>query len=882
MDLSKWLEEHGWDIAYVSSIPEREQKLFSAAQLPLSKGALRFLEQGYHGLVYLHQREALQKYLSGENVCITTAAASGKSLVFQTATIDLLEKERGSRVLALYPLKALGREQEDRWNRALTQSGLDKHTRRIDGGVSVSSRLGIVRQSDILLLTPDIVHAWLLSNLHERALRRLLRDTRIVVVDEVHTYAGVFGSNAAFLFRRLAHVMSVLGAKPQYITASATIDSPEDHLSQLFGKNFSIIGDESDTSPRHPLELIFVTPPSGSDLLTECSGLIEAVVRKFGSRSIVFVDSRKQTEHMAAIAARWEEPSESEKAPAAFDHLRELDILPFRAGYESHDREVIQRRLSEGSLGGVISTSALELGIDIPSLETAILIGVPPSMTAFRQRIGRVGRRGPGRVIIVNTGSVLDEEIFGNPEALLSRPLAMPALYLDNKRIQYIHAMCLARQGGEHDQVVGRHEADLGEFKSDVDWPDGFLEMCRRERTGEVPADLQQIRSEGGDRPNYVFPLRDVESQFRVELRQGREVERLGSLSYSQLMREAYPGAVYYYTTRPFRVYKLNLRERSVYVRREKKYTTRPTMLPAQIFPNLSAEGVHRARRFGELTVIECDLQVRESVQGYRERRGPNEFVIQYPIDGKAGIYWDRDRLTRLYFTTGTLLAHPGMEDCGSLHELAQLLLEAFLIHVPIERHDISCATGVYRGRSGVVKQGQKFIVLYDQTYGSLRISERFATAEVLTDAFGTVVRLLAEPSTTMGSLIEHDISDIRRATEALAELVNTMRRCVAEHSESACGVEAHSEDIPPGTVRVIAPGGKGVNLLKDNEEFLVDEVICHPQGGVGYRGRYTSTPPDADEIVILYAENVEPIPGECEIVFFDPVAGEIVSDTSE
>ncbi|MBL0345500.1 helicase-related protein [Candidatus Villigracilis affinis] len=126
-----------------------------------------------------------------------------------------------------------------------------------------------------------------------------------------------------------------------------------------------------------------------------------------------------------------------------------IDVLPYRAGYEETDRTRIQERLSNGKLSGIISTSALELGIDIPYLETCVLVGVPPSATSLWQRIGRIGRHSKGNVIVINTGSVYDQAVFSNPESLLKRPLAESTLYLENPYIQYIHALCLARLGGE-------------------------------------------------------------------------------------------------------------------------------------------------------------------------------------------------------------------------------------------------------------------------------------------------------------------------------------------------------------------------------------------------------------------------------------------------
>jgi len=880
MSLDDWLEDHDWAIVDTHNLPQRTEVLYPAGELGLHDCAVRFLEAEYNGSMYRHQLEGLRQILSRKNVCLTTGAASGKSLVFQVAALNEIATDTHARLLAIYPLKALGREQEQRWQGVLGYLGNTARVGRVDGSVQMSQRLSVLRKANVIVMTPDVIHAWLLSNIGEAAIRRFLQNTKLVVVDEVHVYTGVFGSNAAFLFRRLAHAMKLLGATPQYITASATVANPSGHLASLFGVDFTVIDRELDTSPRYPLDILFVKPPGSSDMLTECAQLIEHIVRTEESKSIVFVDNRKQTEHLASILSRSQEAAEVDTDHPAFDDLERLDVLPFRAGYESHDREVIQKRLSEGSLNGVISTSALELGIDIPFLDTAILIGVPASLTAFWQRIGRVGRAGPGRVVIINTGDVLDEQIFREPKEFFSRPLAEPHLYLNNRRVQYIHAMCLARDGGEHDQAMtAAGHSESSDFTTEVAWPDGFLEMCRRERTGQVPVELQQMKSEAGEDPNHVFPLRDVESQFQIELRQHSEVQPLGSLSFSQLMREAYPGAVYLYITRPYRVYKVSLSSKHVKVRHEKRYTTRPQKLPTLIFPYFDQERVYKATRFSDMTVVECDLQVREQIQGYKERRGPNEFAVQYPTDPSTGVYWDRERLTRLYFTTGTLVAHPAMNSARALTDLASLLFEAFVLHVPVERHDIAFATDLCRAETQLLPKGQKFVVIYDQTYGSLRISARVASRDILETCLSTVVSLLEQiEDLPVGkrdsAFLPQTVQDSSAGTDDCLELARLMYSCVKEGTKAATDLGTASLVAPGGLIKVIAPGSRGVDLRRHNEEFEVKDIIDHPMGGVGYFGRHESTPEGTDEIIQV--ENLEPIPGVSEFAFFDPATKQL------
>ncbi|HEY8415991.1 MAG TPA: DEAD/DEAH box helicase, partial [Thermaerobacter sp.] len=554
--LYQLLEAHGFQRVHAETRPGRSVRSFPAHRLPLSEPVRRFLRQVAPAGLYGHQLEALSRHLDGADVGLTTRTASGKSLVFYAAALEAVARNPRARILAIYPLKALGREQEARWVAAFRAAGWpEERVARIDGDVGhAGERMQRLRRASVLLATPDILHAWLLPHVGERPVWEFIRALRLVVVDEVHVYSGVFGSNAAFLFRRLEHLLALAGGRASYVVASATLREPLQHFQALFGRSFTLVDESFDTSGQHELELLLVRPPGTQELLSSVSAFLRDLVRHTEYRFIAFVDSRKQTELLATIVKRAggeggaragaegtaaavpapadpvpEEPEE-EPLPGIAEDLARLHVLPYRAGLEEEDRAVIQDRLSAGTLRGIISTSALELGVDIPHLDLGILLGVPRSTTSLQQRMGRVGRHGPGTVVVINNGDLYSEMIFKQPDRILRLPLAEGALYLENQRIQYIHAMCLARPGGEHDQA--RAQAGLPEtdaFDSPVNWPDGFVELCRRERAGETPPGLQHMKMEAGDTPHTTFPLRDVDSQFRIQLVQGWEREELGS-----------------------------------------------------------------------------------------------------------------------------------------------------------------------------------------------------------------------------------------------------------------------------------------------------------------------------------------------------------------
>ena len=868
MDLDDYFQSKNWNIVDVQRNPAREARYYGYTDIGLSNQSRKFLEDSLPNGIYHHQKEAIEGFLIGENICLTTGTASGKSLVFYVAAIEKLVKHSDSKIIATYPLKALGREQEERWVKSLRSANLNVRVGRIDGQVPLHARPEILRNSQVLILTPDIIHAWFMHNLSDKAAINFLAKISLIIVDEVHNYTGVFGSNSAYLFRRMQHLINLLGSSPQYIAASATIADPELHLKKLLGLNFKIIDSSLDSSPRQEVAIKLVEPINVKDFLTTLSEFMEFIAKDADNKFITFVDSRKQTEYITSIISR-SQIREDDEVSLNYDHLQKLNILPYRAGYEENDRSAIQERLSKGTLTGIVSTSALELGIDIPFLTLCILVGVPHSATSFYQRIGRIGRHSKGEVVVVNAGDIYSESVFRNPKQLLNMPLSEGALYLENPRIQYIHALCLARHGGEHDQVCSiLNIEETSDFKSSISWPDGFLELCKSERIGVIPIELQNIKAQAGDDPNHTYPLRDVDIQFQVEHKRGPEKKLLGSLSYGQLMRETYPGAIYYYTTKPFRVYRVSIYSKIVEVRHEKRYTTKPLMLPTLVFPNFTSGNVYYRQKYGDLIVVECNLQIREAIVGIKERRGPNEFTLDYPLDPSSGCYFDQPRFTRNYFTTGVILTHPLFNiPKVRCDVIANLLFEAFLMVIPFERRDIHFASDKHRAKSGTIKEGDRFVSIYDQTYGSLRLSGRILEEQILKQVFGKAVELA-----------QHDES-----LNINSETIAALEQVLPSLSEPPVDISFESEIFPEKDterfVKVIMPGSKGLDINKNNEEFFVEGVFFSPSvKGLAYRGKHLSerTPKFNNVTNSIPIDSLKEIPGESKLCIYDYETGEL------
>lgn len=868
-EIINFFKKTNWDIINSFEIPGREGKWYSYKNLPLSKITENFLEKATSDGLYLHQVKAIKSFVEGKNVCLTTGTSSGKSLVFYTAAIEIMSKKPDAKVLAIYPLKALGKEQMERWKKNIELAGLNAKVVRIDGDVSISKREETIRKSNVVIATPDIIHAWLLNNLNKKTIKNFLKKVCLIVVDEIHNYTGVFGSNSAYLFRRIRHAFALIRNSPKYVTASATIAKPEEHLEKLIGLNFEIIDEQYDTSPRHRLTMTFVTPPR-SDILSAVSEFLDFIATNTEHRFIAFVDSRKQAELTASIVSRFRKKDDR---LSQLSKIEALDVLPYRAGYEESDRDTIQKRLSKGSLKGIVSTSALELGIDIPFLSLGILVGVPRSSTSLWQRIGRVGRHCEGHIVIINNRDLHTQAIFQNPRQILNMPYYESSLYLENRRIQYIHTLCLARIGGEHDQLcsVLDPKDETVDFSSPITWPPGFIDLCRKERMGIVDPELRDIKTLANDDPNRVFPLRDVDVQFKIiDKITG---SRLGRISYEQLLREAYPGAVYYYATQPYRVCKVNNRySRTVEVRKEKKhYTTSPIVRPTLVFPNLNGSGV-KGTKYGKLILIESELQIRKIITGFKKRRGSQEVTFNYPLNDKfkelPGIYFDKDKFVRIYFSSGVVFSHPFFNSLNSsiLEKIANLIFESFLMVIPYERTDLDYTVDKFRANNnsvGILKD-EKFICIYDQTYGSLRLSGRLMEREILEKTLKNACKIASEQAERQ--VILQLLNNLNQHPEVIH---------IAENSES----HIYSNKL----IQLIKPNSKGINI-KRQDEFLVEEIVFVELGDTKqlcYAGKYLSEEKTSKYSLgrsVVPVENIKPIPGVSELGLYDVEKGKFVS----
>ncbi|HZG35383.1 MAG TPA: DEAD/DEAH box helicase [Gaiellaceae bacterium] len=389
-----------------------------------------------HGITALwrHQAETWEALGRGEHVIVTTGTASGKSLAFNLPVLDLLAREPKSRALYLYPTKALAQDQA----RALHAFGVKGVKPAIyDGDTETERRWQIRRFANVILTNPDMLHVGVLPH-HDRW-GDLLANLRYVVVDEAHVYRGVFGSHVANVLRRLRRLARAYGAEPQVVLTSATIANAAQLAASLLGALATVVEGDAAPKPERTIALWnpeLIDPELGlrASALGDASRLLAGFVTQ-GLRTICFAKSRKAVELVHRFAAD------------RVDGATAKRLAPYRAGYTPAQRREIERRLVAGELLGVTATDALELGIDIGSLDCAISVGFPGTVSSLRQQWGRAGRRGHGVAVLVASEDALDQFFMRDPEALLTRTVEAAILDHTNPRILDGHVLSAAFEG---------------------------------------------------------------------------------------------------------------------------------------------------------------------------------------------------------------------------------------------------------------------------------------------------------------------------------------------------------------------------------------------------------------------------------------------------
>ena len=573
--------------------------------------------------LYSHQAQALYAATEGPTI-VTTGTASGKSLCFNLPTLHILCEQVRARALYLYPTKALAQDQA----RALNAFGLTKRVRPAiyDGDIPREARADIRRKANVVLTNPDMLHVGILPN--HAAWAELFANLAVVVIDEAHVYRGVFGSHVAGVLRRLRRIAAAYGTEPRFLLTSATIANPVELAERLTGlEDIRLI--DTDGSPAPGRQIAMWNPPltdaalgTRRSALGEAAELLARLVRE-GARAICFMKSRKGVELLSRLVKQ-------ELQASRHTELAE-QVEPYRAGYTPQQRRELEGRLTRGELRAVITTDALELGIDIGELDAAVVVTFPGTVASLRQMWGRAGRRGRGLAVYVAGEDALDQFFCRHPDEFLDRPVEAAILDHESPLIFAAHLLCAAHEGPlDHDDA--KFFGPRLQANAELLVSAGRLRMRPARgvdsvRGGRGNAGSDDETSSARGHETYVprhpggYPAADVslrsasaESFAIVDVSSG---ELLGQTEAARAHSTVHDGAIYLHQGRSYEVRDLDLRHRRALVAPfDGDWYTQPKRETTT-----AIERLHDRRDALGVVLSFGDVSVTETVLAYQRRR---------------------------------------------------------------------------------------------------------------------------------------------------------------------------------------------------------------------------------------------------------------------
>ncbi len=498
--------------------------------------------------LYSHQATTAMLVRAGKNMVVITPTASGKTLCYNLPVLNQIVEEPATRALYLFPTKALAQDQLAELYDLSDRLDQDIKVFTYDGDTPADARKAIRAQSHIILSNPDMLHTGILP--HHTRWQRLFENLKFIVLDELHSYRGVFGSHTANVLRRLRRICHFYGSEPQFICCSATIANPQELAERLLEAPVELVAENG--APAAAKYFVFYNPPVVNRFLGIRRSYVNEATRlashflDHDCQTIVFANSRKVTELLVTALKKKERP-----APGARARIR-----GYRGGYLPSERREIERGLRSGSIRGVVATNALELGIDIGSLDTAVLAGYPGTLASVWQRAGRAGRRsGSSAAVLVASSAPLDQFIVQNPDYFFGRSPEHGYINPDNLEILVDHVKCAAFELPieEGEAFGGVDLRALCEFLAER----GFLHRAGDARwhwTNEAyPADAISLRSVSSD--NFV--VIDATDEPRV----------IGEVDFPSALTTLHVKAIYLHEGRQYQVERLDYEGRKAYVR---------------------------------------------------------------------------------------------------------------------------------------------------------------------------------------------------------------------------------------------------------------------------------------------------------------------------
>lgn len=732
-------------VTHWHTIPPREAKYapFPEDLRPDIQEALR--DRGIFRL-YSHQAASFEAVRAGKHTVTVTPTASGKTLCYNLPVLQQILEDDSSRALYLFPTKALAQDQVAELKELVDAMDADIKTHTYDGDTPPNVRQAIRNAGHIVVTNPDMLHSAILP--HHTKWVKLFENIRYIVIDEVHSYRGVFGSHVANVIRRLKRICRFYGSSPQFLCASATIDNPKEHAERLIGEPVELI--DNNGAPAGEKHFVFYNPPVvNRQLGIRRSSVLET--RKIaghllnnGIQTIVFARSRVSVEILLTYLQ-----------DTIRHELGAKSIRGYRGGYLPKLRREIERGLRSGEIRGVVSTNALELGIDIGQLQACVLNGYPGTIASTWQQSGRAGRRQESSLtVMVASSNPLDQYVIQNPGYFFERPPERALIHPDNLIILVDHIKCAAYElPFEEGETFGEESlADILDFLTE----EKILHRVKDRwywMEQSFPAHDISLRSAAQE--NFI--IIDTTSGSRVI----GEVDRF---SAPTLIHEE---AIYIHEGVQYQVEKLDWEEKKAYVREVNvDYFT-----DASLAVQLKVLHVHKeeslpgiSRQFGEVTVNAKPTIFKKIKLRTHENIGSGP--IHLPEEEMhTSSYW--------FTISDELAATMSVNDIQyALLGLSNVLVHIAPLHLMCDPLDIRVVPQVK-----AVHNHKPTIFFYDRYPGGVGLSERLyeVHGELLrqaADLIGRCTCLSGCPS-CVGPIEEVGLTGKALAMELLAGMVN-------------------------------------------------------------------------------------------------------------
>ncbi|WP_400162500.1 DEAD/DEAH box helicase [Brevibacillus sp. TJ4] len=540
-------ERFAANIAHWRTIPSREAK---SVPFPANLDARIQEALARRGIpsLYTHQETSFRHVMAGKSIVAVTPTASGKSMCYHLPVLQTLSQDPQARALYLFPTKALAQDQKSELHELINEMGLSIKSETYDGDTPAQIRQTVRKAGNIVITNPDMLHSAILP--HHTKWVSFFEHLKYVVIDELHTYRGVFGSHVANVIRRLKRICAFYGSRPQFICTSATIANPRELAEQLTEEEVVLV--DNNGAPAGTKHFVFYNPPVvNRQLNIRRSATLEArdITEQFlvnGIQTILFARSRVRVEILLTYL---QELIKKKLGPKT--------IQGYRGGYLPSQRREIERGLRSGEILGVVSTNALELGVDIGQLQACVITGYPGSVASTWQQAGRAGRRqGESVVVMVGSSTPLDQYVISHPEYFFERSPETARINPDNLIILVDHLKCAAYElPFQEGDRFGRAEiVEILEFLTE----EQVLHYARGKwfwMNDSFPAHNISLRS--ASQENVVI----IDISERGNERVIGEMDRFSSMT---LLHEE---AIYLHQGRQYQVEKLDYEEKKAYVR---------------------------------------------------------------------------------------------------------------------------------------------------------------------------------------------------------------------------------------------------------------------------------------------------------------------------